>query len=440
MKKMKKVLAFLLTIMMASVSTVAFAETTGSGGRFITQGDYMYYVPAGASNINRNIPKDKIAFFLELHGLQIKTGSNICDKVRALFTDIVALSDMKQTDQKVECPVVKGDGVTEEDVLVMVADVPDADTVFENTSKQLMDQGYIISGNGDVIPWSKLNSKYYAVEWTAFRHPADGWHVDGTIIDLETKETIDVIVPEDPKDIPPAAYDDPSDEPNDEPSNEPDGEAFEYTSNFAYIYGYNDNTMAADNNLRRSEVSAMVHRLVKQNNKLGGFVYSASNPPAFDDIEGEWFRSGIEFINYKGAFADDSNVYPYVDVTRGETFKIICLGLGFSENTGLSYEDYAAILQKAGYIQGDENGDLNIQKLITRAEFCTIYNRIIGRDNAKLVTADGVEITPETYGFSDLQENKWYYETMLRATSSYDDDGYVDIALRNQRNILDDYQ
>ena len=97
---MKKVLAFLLTIMMASVSTVAFAETTGSGGRFITQGDYMYYVPVGASNINRNIPKDKIAFFLELHGLQIKTGSNICDKVRALFTDIVALSDMKQTDQK----------------------------------------------------------------------------------------------------------------------------------------------------------------------------------------------------------------------------------------------------------------------------------------------------------------------------------------------------
>ena len=198
--------------------------------------------------------------------------------------------------------------------------------------------------------------------------------------------------------------------------------------------------MAADNNLRRSEVSAMVHRLVKQNNKLGGFMYSASNPPAFDDIEGEWFRSGIEFINHKGAFAGGGSIYPYVDVTRGETFKIICLGLGFSENTGLSYEDYAAILQKAGYIQGDENGDLNIWKLITRAEFCTIYNRIIGRDKAKLVTADGVEITAETYGFNDLKESKWYYETMLRATSAYDDDGYVDIELRNQRNVLDDYQ
>ena len=78
--------------------------------------------------------------------------------------------------------------------------------------------------------------------------------------------------------------------------------------------------------------------------------------------------------------------------------------------------------------------------LITRAEFCAIYNKIIGRDDAKLVTADGTEITAETYGFTDLDASKWYYETMLRATSAYDDDGYVDISLRNHRNVLDDYQ
>ncbi len=213
-----------------------------------------------------------------------------------------------------------------------------------------------------------------------------------------------------------------------------------FDSNFAYIYGYSDDTMAADNNLLRSEVSAMVHRLVKQNNKLGGFVYNEADEPAFDDIEGEWFRSGIEYMNYKGAFADNSSVYPYVSVTRGETFKIICLGLDFTDKTNLSYDDYASILYNAGYIQGDENGNLNIWNLITRAEFCTIYNKIIGRENAKLVTADGIEITPETYGFTDLDESKWYYETMLRATSAYDDEGYVDIELRNHRNVLDDYQ
>ena len=184
----------------------------------------------------------------------------------------------------------------------------------------------------------------------------------------------------------------------------------------------------------------MVHRLVKQNNKLGGFVYNEANEPAFNDIEGEWFRSGIEYMNYKGAFAQGDSVYPYVAVTRGESFKIICLGLNFTDKTNLSYDDYAAILYNAGYIQGDENGNLNVWNLITRAEFCTIYNKIIGREDAKLVTADGTEITAETYGFTDLDESKWYYETMLRATSAYDDEGYVDIELRNHRNVLDDYQ
>ena len=323
--------------------------------------------------------------------------------------------------------------VSSDDVISEVETKPDDAEILAKI-KDAYNGGYILASNGKAVKWDKFTTDNYEMRWYVLKCEEglwmvdDVWHVDGVVVEKDTQKPIEIVDPSDPGYTPPV-YED-----------EDHGEAFEYTSNFAYIYGYSDNTMAADNNLRRSEVSAMVHRLVKQNNKLGGFMYSASNPPAFDDIEGEWFRSGIEFINHKGAFAGGDSVYPYVDVTRGETFKIICLGLGFSENTGLSYEDYAAILQKAGYIQGDENGDLNIWKLITRAEFCTIYNRIIGRDKAKLVTADGVEITAETYGFNDLKESKWYYETMLRATSAYDDDGYVDIELRNQRNVLDDYQ
>ena len=41
------------------------------------------------------------------------------------------------------------------------------------------------------------------------------------------------------------------------------------------------------------------------------------------------------------------------------------------------------------YIVGDENGNLNTGDFITRAEFCTIYNRIIGRENALLKDAAG---------------------------------------------------
>src|SRR5699024_6428573 len=104
------------------------------------------------------------------------------------------------------------------------------------------------------------------------------WHVDGVIVEKETDLPIEIPLPGEP------GYEEPE-----EPEESP-GEAFEYTSNFAYIYGYSDTVMAPDNELLRSEVSAMVHRLVKQNNKLGGFVYDASAAPAFDDIQGEWFR------------------------------------------------------------------------------------------------------------------------------------------------------
>lgn len=230
-------------------------------------------------------------------------------------------------------------------------------------------------------------------------------------------------------------------EPKPEPDPKPEGEpAPAFETKFAYIYGYNDEKMAPNNILRRGEISAMIHRLVKQANKLGDFVYDDTREPAFSDIEGKWFRSGIEYMNYKGAFAQGDNVYPYAAVTRGEAFKIICIGLDFTDKTNLQYDDYAQVLYNAGYIEGDENGNLNIGSLITRAEFCKIYNKITGRSDARLVTADGTQITPATYGFTDFNEGQWYYEDILRATSSYDENGYVDIQLRNHRNVLDDYE
>lgn len=216
--------------------------------------------------------------------------------------------------------------------------------------------------------------------------------------------------------------------------------ASDYKNDYAYIFGYNDTSMGAEGSLLRSEASAMVHRLVKQNDKLGNFKYDPSNP-SFADIQGEWFQSGIEFMHHKGAFnvEEGGMVLPYVVITRGEAFKIIALGLGFTADTTLSNAEYANLLYELGYIQGDENGDLNVNGMITRAEFCTMYNRIIGRENALLVDSKGNDITAETYGFTDLDSEQWYYEAMLRATSAYSDEGYVDIAKRGIRNNLDDY-
>ena len=214
-----------------------------------------------------------------------------------------------------------------------------------------------------------------------------------------------------------------------------------YVNNYAYIFGYNDSIMGAEGPLLRSEVSAMIHRLVKQNGKLGGFVYNEADTPDFSDIGGEWFRSGIEYINYKGSFTVEEGgmIQPYAQVTRGEAFKHICIGLSFTDDTTQAVDWYANFLYECGYIEGDENGDLNVGGYITRAEFCTMYNRIIGRAFALLEDKNGNEITAQTYGFTDLSGEEWYYDEMIKATSAYDDNGFVDISLRGIRNNLDDY-
>ena len=214
-----------------------------------------------------------------------------------------------------------------------------------------------------------------------------------------------------------------------------------YNNSYAYIFGYTDTEMGAEGPLLRSEAAAMVYRLVKQNGELGDFVCDLANP-SFADIQGEWFQSAMEYIHHRGGFSaeEGGSVYPYVQITRGEVFKIVALGLKFTDETDLTFDEYGTILASCGYIIGSGgSGYLDSGSLMTRAEFCTMYNRIIGRSNAALEDANGNKITAETYGFTDLDPNAWYYEDVLRATSAYDENGYVDPKKRAKRNDLDDY-
>ena len=74
-----------------------------------------------------------------------------------------------------------------------------------------------------------------------------------------------------------------------------------------------------------------------------------------------------------------------------------------------------------------------------------MFNNIIGRDKFGLTALDEdnneYEVTAQTYNFTDMSPSHWAYEICLKATSAYDDDGYVDINARNEhiRNKLDKY-
>lgn len=376
-------------------------------------------ISASAANAAQTTDTN-VKFYAQRYGVQMDKNGEVSSQATSKFTPMLFKSNLTEGNRDTSYNVVYHEGnVTSDDVISEVVTKPNDTEILAKIKAEYEPKGgQILSSNGKVVSWNKFTTDNYEMRWYVLKfEKTNGWHVDGVIVEKETQKPIIIPLPDEPDYVKP-----------------------EFTSNYAYIFGYTDSNMAPNEKLIRAEVSQMIYRLVKQNDMLGNFVYKESATPAFDDIDGQWFRSGIEYLNTKGAYAENESVYPYVTVTRGETFKLLCLGLNFIDNTELSYDEYASILYNAGYIKGDENGNLNVDKFITRAEFCSMYNTIIGRENALLITADGEEITADTYGITDLDEGAWYYDVMLKATSAYDNDGYVDIELRNHRNILDDYQ
>lgn len=395
-----------------------------------------------------NTYNTNVSFYIQRFGAQMDSEGEIASRDVSYFTPVLFKGQLtsKRRDESYSI-VYKAGSVSSADVISEVVSKPADKDIIESVKNEYSAKGgYVLSSNGKVVDWSKFDTTNYEIRWYVLKYEKTdspkAWHVDGVIVEKETQLPIEIPTPGDTDYVPPEELPKEGDK---EPEIEPRDEIISpvgITSKHAYIYGYNDSIMAADNNLQRGEVCAMVHRLAKQNKILDDYHFDEASDPVYPDTAGEWFRSGVEFVQFKNGFkaAAGENVHPYVNVTRGETFRIVCLAFDFTTNAELSYGDYANILFDEGFIRGDEDGNLNIWDQITRAEFCAIYNKIIGRDKAELVTADGTKVTAATYGFTDLDENEWYYETMLKATSAYDDNGYVDIELRNHRNVLDDYQ
>ena len=224
------------------------------------------------------------------------------------------------------------------------------------------------------------------------------------------------------------------------PTPTPTPTPIELDNNYAYIFGRTDTLMEAHDGMHRGEAAAVLYRLLKQNDKLGDFTYDPSAEASFSNLYGRWDRSAVEYMTFIGVYTANPNGVMSLDatITRGEAFKLFALALHYTQDTNLAYEEYAQILVQKGFVQGFEDGSLQLDREITRAQYCKIYNMIIGRDKCGLAMADGTLVTPETYGFTDIEQD-WSYEIMLKATSAYNEQGFVDLELRGKRNVLDDY-
>lgn len=203
-----------------------------------------------------------------------------------------------------------------------------------------------------------------------------------------------------------------------------------YQCDYVYIFGYNDSEIGATGPLLRGELAQMIYRLVKQNRGV------SNGGNSFSDTAGEWFESGISYMAEVGAIDQNkANAYPYASVTRGETYKMICLGLGFTSDADLSFSEYATILRNSGYLSDDGRVTAKIQ----RWEFCQLFNAILGRSNycmGGFYDVNGNEVTAETYGYTDLKPDDFYYRIMMIATSTFTN-GKIDLEKRIDRNTYD---
>lgn len=221
-------------------------------------------------------------------------------------------------------------------------------------------------------------------------------------------------------------------------------------NDYAYIYGYTDDWMAPEYPIKRGEASALMHRLLKQNDLLNG--YKRPSKASYSDLDtSNWDFTAIEFMTYIGVYDPEAlghTISSWEYITRGEAAKIIAISLGledyenvcdFSDLTEAHiYYPYINSLVAAGYMVGD--GDANTIRpddQISRAEFVAIYNRIINRDSAYDYTTD-IDGNPVENNFTDMTGDEWYYADMLRATNSFTD-YLVDPSKRQDRNALDEY-
>ena len=193
------------------------------------------------------------------------------------------------------------------------------------------------------------------------------------------------------------------------------------TDHFAYIIGYEDNTVRPTNNITRAEVATIFFRLMTD--EFRSQNWSTTN--SFPDVEeGKWYNNAVSTTVQAGLVKGytDGTFKPTNNITRAEFAAIAARFLSddaaaaapFSDTAGHWAEQDIARAVQAGWIKGYPDGTFHPNAYITRAEVMTAVNRMLDR------TPDKDHLLPDMIVWSDNPETAWYYEAVQEATNGHD--------------------
>lgn len=320
---------------------------------------------------------------------------------------------------------------------------------------------YGAGNHGGII----IADKYYHTKGEVHQMRPDAESFEGVINVSEAPEVPEIPAEPEKEEVPEPEV--PAEPEKEEPKPEKDTSIHLYGVSYAYIFGYEpefktvkneDGTvsqiaeirMAMDDAVTVEQVCAMLMRMLDQTDNTKGKQYPVT--PAVAPHKGQWYERGLSYLVAVGGF--DPNVPIKTEpVTRGQVAKLVAcaLKLNLTEETPFTdidnnqYKEYIEKVYAYDYMHGQSSSSFAPDKIMTRAEFCNLFNNIIGRNDMGLIALDEngeeYEITAETYSFVDMNPRHWAYEVCLKATSAYDKDGYVDIETRqdNIRNKLDQH-
>ena len=316
---------------------------------------------------------------------------------------------------------------------ISLTGTPGAEYAITDTGADVAD-GYALTG---VIPEAGVVTVYVTKDFT-WREAAAAAYKDDALVNTaaveltdnpnepgqESTEEVDVVIDWDDPNVPVVPSDPDDDEDEDDEVFVPNWLNTE--DHYSYIVGYEDGTIKPNNNITRAEVATIFFRLLTDNARER--YWSTTND--FSDVAAEsWYNNAISTLSNMGIINgyEDGTFKPNAPITRAEFTAIATRFFDYEAEYDGAFNDVSARAWYADYVQaavdmglvdGYPDGGFHPDAYITRAEACTIVNRVLHRvPHEDHLLAESVMNT-----WPDNPKSAWYYEDMQEATNSHDYD------------------
>lgn len=211
---------------------------------------------------------------------------------------------------------------------------------------------------------------------------------------------------------------DPDPTPTPEPE-EPDQPELERDDHYAYIFGYEDNTIRPENDITRAEVATIFYRLLTDESRE---AYRTTDHDFTDVSADAWHVKPVATLANAGLLAgyEDGSFRPDAPITRAEYAAIAtrfdelaAAESNFTDISGHWAEDAINAAYGAGWVGGYEDGTFRPDQNISRAEAMALINRVLER------AVDSEGMLDEMTHWADNDPEAWYYADVQEATHSH---------------------